>query len=441
MTSDDIYPSILVGSKIDKIVTYVQNAYPWSRYPVGFRIENASTDPKAQRILRDGEAFDPEPEYFWSHELFIMPKVLLSADGVGTSGPDRIGSGLDFTGAAGDAMVWCNNAQFKYWYEDDSDTQFYLYAPFDSNYRGFDYHPHCYSGGGTLHDHFFLGAYEAYGYLDSNDSKYKLGSATGKQPITGGVSYPNCPNSGRFTIDDALLFAGNKGAGWTIEDIYCRSLLQGLFYTQYGTRNSQTAIGKGVVELPSGDGFAGVLTGADDINDNVDAFGTGTGSGINGQTPIRWNNLENWTGGNVWEFTAGINLYNSDGTDGNGNPYTAGSYRVTKPDGTGIIAGTLPVGSYITGEGTVPLVDGYYSTVQTDPLGASLFIQQNVGDVNSGDDKGFCDYVWYPRYNPSTMFSGGNWPNGLAAGVSCRYSSAPSASARNLGARLKYIPQ
>lgn len=426
-----IYPSALKGSEIDKAVNYVKYAYPWSRYPIGFRIENASTDPKCQRIGSDGEAYDPEADFFWNHELFIMPKIILSPDGAETSGPDRIGSGLDFSGVSGDAMVRCNNAQCKYWYEDDSDTQFYLYAPFDSNYRGFNYHPHCYSGGGTLHDHFYLGAYEAYGYLDPVDSKYKLGSATGKQPITGGVSYPDCPNSGRFTIDDALQFAGNKGPGWTIEDIYCRSLLQGLFYTQYGTRNSQTAVGKGVVDLPSGYGFAGVLTGADDIDDYVDAFGTGSGSGVNGQTPVRYNNLENWTGGNVWEYTTGINLYNSDGT-----------YQITKPDGTGIIAGTLPAGSYVTGEGTVPFMDGYYSTVQTDDFGALLFIQQNVGDANSGDNKGFCDYCWYPRYDPSILLSGGNWSHGLIAGVGCHNSyNTPSTSGRIFGARLKYIPQ
>ena len=339
-------------------------------------------------------------------------------------------------------MVWCNNAQYKSWYESDSDTLFKLFAPYDSNYRGFDYHPHCYAGGGTKHDHFFLGAYEAYGYLDPNDSKYKIGSATGKQPITGEVAYPDCPNSGRFTIDDALLFSANKGAGWTIEEVYCRSLMQDLFYTQHGTRNSQTAIGLGVVNLTPGSGFAGKLTGADSINDRVDAFGTGMGNGTNGQTPIRWNNLENWLGGNVSEFTAGVNFYNSGGTDGDGNPYTAGSFRVTKQDGTGTIAGTLPAGSYETGVGTVPMVDAYYSKIMTDPLGSLLNMPMVAGDVNSGDNKGFCDYWYYPRSNPSIMLSGGSWNSGLIAGVGCRTShDAPSHSYRTFGARLKYIIQ
>jgi hypothetical protein len=287
-----------------------------------------------------------------------------------------------------------------------------------------------------------LAAYEAYGYLDPNDSKYKLGSATGKQPITGGVAYPNCPNSGRFTIDDALLFAGNKGTGWTIEDIYCKSLMQDLFYAQHGTRDSQTAIGKGIVDLPSVTGFAGLLTGANNIDANVNEFGTGMGGGTNGTTPVRWNNLENFTGGNVWEFTAGINVFASNGTDGSGNPYTAGSYRVTKRDGTGTIAGTLPTGSYKVGVGTVPMDDAYYSKVMTDPLGALLNIPLVAGDANSASNKAYCDRWYYPRSNPSILLSGGYWIYGLSAGVGCRTASnAPSISARPVGARLKYIPQ
>ena len=499
---------------LDKMIDWWKYAYTWNREPVGYKIENASTNPAVKRIDRNGLEVTLSADFFWNHELYIMPQVILSPSGVPTYGSDRIGTGLDLTGASGDVMVWCNNAQYKSWYESDSDTLFKLFAPYDSNYRGFDYHPHCYAGGGTKHDHFFLGAFEA-GLKDDNGI-IKLTSASGVQPITGGemkylsftsggvtaftvgetltnavtgatgivVSYhltsgswaggdaagivylrqttgtsgagqlngslagTDCATASgastalAFTIDDALLFASNKGAGWTIEDIYCRSLMQDLFYTQHGTRNSQTAIGLGVVNLTSGSGFAGKLTGADSINDRVDAFGTGMGNGTNGQTPIRWNNLENWLGGNVLEFTAGVNFYNSGGTDGDGNPYTAGSFRVTKQDGTGTIAGTLPAGSYETGVGTVPMVDAYYSKIMTDPLGALLNIPMVAGDVNSGDDKGFCDYWYYPRSNPSIVLSGGRWNYGLTAGVGYRASFyAPSSSDRDTGARLKYIPQ
>lgn len=422
LTIDDV--------EFDKIINNARYQNTWWSTPIGYKVENASTNPAVKRIDRNGEEFNPDPSFFWNHELFIMPKVLLSPSGTVTYGPDRKGTGLDLTGASGDVMVWCNNAQYKSWYESDSDTLFKLFAPYYSNYQGFDYHPHCYSGGGVKHDHFFLAAYEAYGYLDPIDSKYKLGSATGKQPITGGVAYQDCPNTGRFTIDDALLFAANKGAGWTIEDIYCGSLMQDLFYAQHGTRDSQTAIGLGVVNLPTGNLFAGKSTGADGIDTNVNEFGTGSGTGTNGLTPTSWDGLQNYLGGNVCEFTTGINFF------------TDGTYRVTKRDGTGTIAGTLPAGSYENGVGTVPLVDAYYSKVMTDPLGSLLNIPAVAGDVNSGSSKAYCGQWYYPRNSPSIMFSGGGWTGGLSAGVGCRAAIyAPSYSYRSVGARLKYIPQ
>lgn len=484
------------------MVNWWKYAYTWNKEPVGYKVENVSTNPAVKRIDRDGNEVTLSADFFWNHELYFMPKVLLSPSGVPTYGSDRKGTGLDLTGASGDVMVWCNNAQYKLKYESDSDTLFKWYAPYYSNYRGFDYHPHCYAGGGTKRDHFFLGAYEA-GLKDDNGTK-KLTSVTGVQPLTGGemkylsftsggttaftvgetltnavtgatgivVSYhltsgswssgdaagvvylrqttgtsgagqlngslagTDCATASgastalAFTIDDALTFAANKGTGWTIEDIYCKSLMQDLFHIQHGTRDSQTAIGLGIVNLPSGSGFAGKLTGADGIDTNLNEFGTGVGTGTNGLTPTSWDGLQNYLGGNVWEFTAGINFF------------TDGTYRVTKRDGTGTIAGTLPAGSYENGVGTVPLVDAYYSKVMTDPLGALLNIPAVAGDVNSGSSKAYCDQWYYPRSSPSSVLSGGSWTYGLDAGVGCRYSnSTPSSSTRAFGARLKYIPQ
>ncbi|HEY3389616.1 MAG TPA: hypothetical protein VGK38_08605 [Prolixibacteraceae bacterium] len=499
LTVDDI--------AFDKIINNARYQNTWWTTPIGYKVENASTNPTVKRIDRNGEEFDPAPEFFWNHELFIMPKVLLSPSGVVTPGPDRKGTGLDITGASGDVMVWCNNAQYKSWYESDSDTLFKLFAPYYSNYRGFDYHPHCYAGGGIKHDHFFLAAYEA-GLKDDNGT-LKFNSCSGVQPWTGGQmrSVPFTAGNTAFvvgetitggtsgavgtvvsfhvtsgdwgagtavgvvyirnygveastatafvngetltrtsgsaitsgvstvinlTIDNALTYASNKGVGWTIENVYCRTLLQDLFYTQHGTRDSQTApgLGLGLVNLASGVGFAGKLTGADGIDTNLDEFGTGVGTGTNGLTPNSWNGLQNWLGGNVFEFTTGINFFASDS-----------SYRVTKGDGTGIIAGALPAGSYENGIGTVPLVDGYYSKIMTDPLGSLLNIPSVAGDANSASNKAYCDYWYKPTANPSVLLSGGHWINGLNAGVGFRTAyNAPSYSHRNIGARLQYIP-
>jgi len=491
---------------LDKFVNYMKYKYTWNRDPIGFKIENTSSDPKVTRIDRTGEAFNPTADFFYNHELYYMPKVLLSAAGVKTEGEDLIGSNLDFTGAAGDAMVWCNNAKVKYWYESDSDTQFYLYAPFDINHPGFDYHPSCRAGGGTLRDHFYTGAYEASMGVNSSGNKI-LRSITGAQPWTGGeirslaftsggptaftkgelltgavsgatgyvvsfyvssgtwaggdaagivylslpgvatatatafqsgslngsVSGVDCATASGaatvlpLTIDNALTYAANKGAGWTISNVYGVSLLRGLFYTQYGTRNSQTAIGPGVVNLASGAGFAGKNTGADSIDTLGTSFGTGSGSGTNGSTPIKWNNIENlW--GNCWKFLAGLNVM------------ADGSCRITKQDGTGTIAGTLPAGSYETLPGTLPLTDNYISKIQTDELGALTFSPLQVSGTST---TGLCDFYNHSILNPALVFSGGPWYGGLvAAGIGDWYANgAPSGSGRDIGARLVYIPQ
>lgn len=392
--------------------------------PIGIEIDNSNITALLQWIDKDGNYITPTEAYFNNHEIFReIWACTLTPSGVPTYGTTPSGTGLDLTGASGDVMSRYPNVQVKY--ELDGDFQRYWVAPFDSNHIGFSYHPNCYAGGGTLHDHWFSAVYEAYGYLDAVDSKFKLGSATNKTPITGEVVYPGCPNSGRFTIDDALLFARNKGAGWSISEIYSESLFQLLYYIRYGTRNSQAKSGLGIVNLASGTNFAGKNTGSDSIDTNLDYWGTGKGTGTDGQVAISVLNRQN-PYGNVWEFTTGINFF------------TDGTYRVTKRDGTGTIAGTLPEGSYETLPGTLPLTDNYISKFQTDQLGALTFTPLATAGTSS---TGACDYWYYPRNNPSILCSGGYWADGLAAGVGDRFArSAPSASYRFIGARLEFRP-
>ena len=165
--------------------------------PIGIEIDNSTITSTIRWIDKTGAYITPSEKYLNNHEIFSQIwACTLTPDGTPTYGTTPSGAGLDLTGASGDVMGRYPNVQFKY--ENNGNLQHYWIAPFDSNHVGFDYHPNCYAGGGTLRDHWYSGVYEAYGYLDATDSKFKLGSATGKQPITGGVAYPDCPNSGRF---------------------------------------------------------------------------------------------------------------------------------------------------------------------------------------------------------------------------------------------------
>lgn len=421
------YTSAYTGEEIDDILAYVQLQKQTISEPVGLKIDNTSSSPKNTVVDRNGNPFIPDADFFHNHVIWgSMHKCILDPGGNATFGSTPRGDGLTLDGTAGNVMVRVPNV--KYRYELDGTDQYIWYAPFDSNAPYFDYFPTCYQGTGKLHDHFYMAAYEASGFLDTADSKFKLISATGKQPIAGGVGYPDLPNTGRFTIDDALTYAGNIGAGWSIGNVWSYALLQGLSYIQYGTRDLQTAVGRGIVDLASGEGFAGKLTGADDIDNRLDIWGCGVGSGINGQTPTAWNNFENFvSGGNVWEWIAGINIMNSDG-----------SVRIINPDGTGTLAGTLTEGNYITLPGKVPLTDGYISGIQTDMLGAITF----TPSASTGSSSTyFADNFAYPRYNPSVVRFGGYWSDGSFAGVGCRGAySAVSDSRRNVGARLVFHP-
>jgi hypothetical protein len=412
---------------LDELLDFVNLQRQTIREPVGMKINNASSSSAVTIVDRNGEAFSPDANFFRNHVIWgSMARCTIDPENSNavTFGSNPRGDGLTLDGSAGDVMVRVPNV--KYRYELDGIDQYIWYAPFDSNAPYFDYFPTCYQGGGSLHDHFYFGAYEASGYLDTT---FKLRSATGKTPVTGGVGYPDLPNTGRLTIDDAIAYAGNKGTGWTIGDVWSYALLQGLLYIKYGTRDLQTAVGRGIVDLASGVNFAGKLTGADSVDSRLDEWGCGVGSGTNGQTPTVVNGLENLaSGGNLWEFIAGINMMNSDGT-----------VRITKPDGTGTIAGTIAAGNYITLPGTVPIVDGYISGIQTDAYGAITFTPSSA--VGSSSTY-LCDYYTYPRSSPSVVLFGGGWYTGSYAGVGCRSANnAPSFSIRTVGARLKFKPQ
>lgn len=489
-------PSLLTNiHNIDELIKYmgfVQIQYESNREPIGFKINNSSSDAKVQRIDRNFNEVNPDPDFFYKHELFQFPKCILTSSGVATysdylNGYNRDGTHLDFTGVSGNLMAKIQNPKMRYEYDSSTGEQYYLFAPFDSNHPYFDYHPHCYSGG-TIQDHFFLGCYEAG--LKDDAGTLKLNSCSGVQPITGGcinslaftagtvaftvgetltntatgisgivdsyhkssgtwgsdaagivylrqvttgtsgagtlngsISGVNCASQSaastvlNCTINDALTYAANNGVGWTISDIYSHSLLQGLFYTQFGTRNARSAIGLGITQMNSGVGYAGKLTGADSIDSLVNLYGTGSGNGVAGATPVSWNNLQNlW--GNIWEFLPGISLM-SDFT-----------YSVMKPDGSGTISGV----------GTVPSSDGFLSSVKTDLQGATLFIPDAVTTTDSSS--GFCSYTQYPRSLTSIYITSGHWYNTTYAGMGYRSATYNSGnSVRALGARLKYIPQ
>jgi hypothetical protein len=317
---------------------------------IGFEWDTSDSSPNVRTVDEEGNTL--EDFNFSSHPVWgNMKRCVIDPDtGDITYGDNARGDGLELNGSDGNVMV--EIPRFYVRFENTSEFRGWWISPYNLSDYGFELHPAFRMRGGTEVDALYISAYEAAGFNDSGT--FKLQSATGKQPVTGDVGYPDLPNTGRFTIDDAELYANNIGSGYGCMNIWTVSAIRLLFYTEMGSLDSQTALGRGVVDLDAGTGFAGVLTGADSADSNIGTNGTGTGTGTDGETPVVYRGIENmW--GNVWQFVIGYNAVDAE-------------YRITKRDGTGILAGDLAAGEYEASIADPILSEGYYSDVETENL-------------------------------------------------------------------------
>ena len=424
-TTDAVHADVM-NTKIvqpgNKIVEFLER--PYSGDVIGFEWDASSTSPVLRRIDGGGRYITSLPsDYFDKHAIFDRHRCTRDrATGDITLSNGR-GDGLVLDGTAGDVLV----QKPKYYYRYECEYPYYRWWFSAEPHVGFSVWPAFMQRGDPLNpstaDYLYDGAYEAYGYLDGNT--FKLGSASGKTPVTGGVGYPDLPNSGRLTIDDAETYGNNVTAGAGITNFWNYVGDQLLMYLEFGTFDIQSALGKGIVDLPNGVGFAGKLTGADNIDSRLAENGTGVGSGTNGQTPVTWRGIEN-PYGNVRKFIIGCNFK------------AGGIFRTIKRDGTGTLAATLAAGSYEEGTGA-SLTSGYVSALLEDELGGLAIMPSAAG---GSDSTYLCDY-WYPPAGSGDriLLAGGSWGKGRNAGPGSRYAdSAVSHSNRYYGARVEFRP-
>lgn len=393
---------------------------------IGIEWDTSSTSPTLKRIdINGNERTGITTAYFDNNVIWgnIKRCTINPATGTPVYGTNARGDGLDLTGASGQVMVKIPKFYVKFW----TNGTIHRWWVSPTLLAGFELHPAFLQRGGTEAD-LFVSAYEAAGYLDG--ATFKLRSATGLQPVTGAVSYPDLPNSGRLYITDAETFANNiASTAWGITNIWTLSALRLLFYTEYASLDSQTALGKGIVDLASGTNFAGRLTGALSADTNIGTNGTGTGTGVNGQTPVVYRGIENlW--GNTHTWVIGVNFYDT-------------VHRIIKADGTGTMAAVLAAGSYDESASAPPntttAANGYISSIFTDtPLKYLM-----LGAATAGSSSTYlCDqyYLRAASATPTCLLFGGYWNSGLAAGVGYPSSGAGApSSARSSGARLEFL--
>ncbi|MFA5401501.1 MAG: hypothetical protein WC359_13710 [Dehalococcoidia bacterium] len=235
------------------------------------------------------------------------------------------------------------------------------------------------------------------------------------------------PTGRVVTITHARTLAGNIGAGWGLFNIWSLSAVQLLLYTEYAGADSQTLVGKGIVDKAGGTGFNGEISGFDAIDTNIGVNGTGAGTGVNGLTPIAYRGIENlW--GNIWQFIDGYEVVDAE-------------YRLINRDGSGTFANPIAGGDYEASL-AVPLADagndGYISNIVYEDLLKYTFI---AGAVAGSSGTYLCDY-WYSHRTGAIniLLAGGSWSDGVIAGVGCRHSADGAANTyRTIGARLEFV--
>ncbi|GAH24856.1 unnamed protein product [marine sediment metagenome] len=239
-----------------------------------------------------------------------------------------------------------------------------------------------------------------------------------------------------LTIANARGYANRIGPRWGIMDPWMLAGIQLLFYIEYATLNSQTAVGRGVVDKPGGEGFNGEMCGADSANTNIGINGTGTGTGTDGLTPTVYRGYENILGGNVWEFIDGWNAIGDAAT---------GKYHIIRRDGLGNINdidgnGMLNAGNYEASLVVPTQQDGYIVNIEYEDLLKFLFISDGT-TAGGGDSTYLCDY-WYAHDNNENniLRAFGYWYSAGYAGVGVRNAHGVlTNSAHGISARLEFV--
>ena len=225
-----------------------------------------------------------------------------------------------------------------------------------------------------------------------------------------------------LNINEARTYAQNIGSGWNITNFWELSLIRLLYYIEYADADSQTTIGRGIVDKPIGTGFAGELTGADSIDTNIASNGTGTGDATDGLTPISYRGKENFYG-NCWNFIDGFDAINA-------------SYDLAKTDGTSTFASPLVLHSSST---TAPITtDGYQTNLLYETNLEYALIPSAVG---GSDSTYLCDYLYaHDIGETNILLFGGFWNFSADAGAGCLFSSSAALfSSRNFGCSLSFL--
>jgi hypothetical protein len=290
---------------------------------------------------------------------------------------------------------------------------------------GFKVYPAAVKNGVEV-DKIYLSAYEGSLY-DVSASAYILDDAqiadftpgTGDKLSSIANAKPISGSSQNLTRRNCGILAENRGTGWSQQYAATAACSQLLFMIEYASMESQTAIGKGVVNKASGTGNESEITGATTLLGNA----SGMAAGTNGLVSVTYRGEENFWG-NIWTWVDGLNIYNQSDLyvadhdfvdDSSAEPYKDAGITLAKTSG------------YVSAFGYNEEFDWLFFPSET--LGDSAL---PVGD-------NFSQTTTLNAWRVATL--SGAWSDSLYAGAFCwNVASSSSGRGRSIGGRLVYVP-
>ena len=320
-------------------------------------------------------------------------------------------------------------------------------------HAGFKVHPLFYDENGNEIDYVLFSAYEAsfmywraisptagtyeifHDGVDTDttiDTSAVLKSLPGVKPISGQYKTMN-----KLNMENCAL---RKSPNWHLDTIQSVSANQLLMAIEFGTFNTQNAIGMGVVLNSSvNSNNCSSLTGSTSALGNstgmasetiYDVAGTETTFSSDGKVSVSYRGIENlW--GNSWKHINGINLW-GDGTMGSGQVYIADDFSFNESSHSGNYKSTgltlANAGGYISAFG--------YGDKDYD----WLFLPSETAG-NSSLPVGDNYYCTSNLNGYRVVRLGGFWNYGAnAGGFSLSCDSVPNTQHQSVGGRLLYVP-
>ena len=205
------------------------------------------------------------------------------------TGSYTTGGTANYTGSHGQVMVEIP----KFWWKtDEPTTGQYQWIISEAAQTGYEVHP-AFITNGVTKDYIYMGAFEA------SDETNTPSGGTGTLRSVSGVAPLNQRNVGNFRNQ-----AQARGTGWQIQTYWGTHALQLLYLIEYADFDTQTTIGRGVVDV----GFGS--TDGIDTGDTISlGNASGMASGTDGFSAISYRGVENFWG-NLETFVDGIALNN-----------------------------------------------------------------------------------------------------------------------------------